>query len=1488
MSRVFHCFMIGEDNLLIQCADILLTNGHKINGIISADPAVQKSSLERNIPYYRTLKEAHTVLENTAFDCLFSVASETILPEKILNLPRLFAINLHHAPLPQYAGMNVVSWAILNNEKSYGITWHLMNKEIDEGDILCQRLFSIEHIETAVNLYLKCYEEALLGFKTLLNDLENNTLSPKKQNLPNRSYYPLSKKPHNDGIIDWNTSAEAIIRLFHATHLGHIKNLLTLTKVLIGDQYLIPQHISRSTTLSVYPAGSLTQITSTSIHVATLTYDIILKELKTLDGIPCPINLLLEKNLIKLFEVLPSISESTQSLITQSEYNSYRFEKTWVAQLQSIETLSSVATSDKINPYKVSTKIKTGYFHSSQPVSEVFLISLFMMVLYKINNYTHQTIALSLPNILPEQTALQDFFSPFVPLQCPLSPEHSFAQITEEIDAHVMQIYHMKSFRKEVLSRYPALSEHLFYETVALMISPINSDDILENRHPVTIYINPVTQELSIFSTLQDPNHPLLLQLEHFIEIFSETILTVETQTSTPLNQLSILPYHLFQQVVQSWNNTSVDFSEKNFFLNEIKKHAKNTPEKIALEFQETKISYHELIHAVIDLSEKIRGVIDTQADFSIAFCLERGVEFVISILAIVYAGGSYIPLDPKHPPNVRQYILDNATPHLLICNNQTLIDLHHSIPHLQYHYTPPTIPVSETEYPHADIAYLIYTSGSSGKPKGVKIQHPALHNFLWDMYERLNLNALDRWLAITTPTFDIANLEIFLPLMAGASLIIAQENVSLMPTKLADILETQQITFMQATPTTWQLLNDNGWQGSQHLSALCGGDYLKEDLAEDLCLKIKSLFQVYGPTETTIWSTAKQFVETITYPLTIGKPIANTAVFILDNERMPLPLGSLGEIYIAGKGLAQGYHHALTLTNEAFIPNPFYPEYSPYSRMYKTGDLGYWNREGEIIFIGRKDFQIKLNGHRIELNTIDYYLNQCPLIQSGISQLYENKEHVKQIIAYIVPHAHKETCLLESLQAFLSEHLPTYMIPSAFYVLDKFPLTHNLKIDRKNLPSPDDTPKLMKKNYQPAQTATEKKLLSLWESILHISPIGIHDNFFSLGGTSLLVTKVILAIETIFQSHISLYDFFSLPTIAQLAKILEKNEDNHQKNPIHEKTQRALQDFYLPTSNSTQIKNGQDHILLTGSTGFVGSFLLEALLKKHPDANIYCLIRAKDPIEARNKLIASHRASNISLSDSALKRVHTIVGCLNQPLFGLTENAFFALAEKIDVIYHNAAAVHHLYDYEQLKTTNVEGTKTILALATHADLIPIHYISTLSAASKDESGNAFECLPDDNPQKLANGYAVSKWMAEYLLVKAQELLGLPIKIYRAPWVMGESTHGYGDIKNNQLLLLIQGCLSLGVFPDWNIGIDIVPVDFLCEAIVNLAEANIKQTIFNCSHPVLTSWKQLIAPLIASNDSLRLIPADTWKKNVSISHLNGKSDVSFITFIFVF
>jgi len=585
-------------------------------------------------------------------------------------------------------------------------------------------------------------------------------------------------------------------------------------------------------------------------------------------------------------------------------------------------------------------------------------------------------------------------------------------------------------------------------------------------------------------------------------------------------------------QVLEAWNATAAEVPGGLCVHELFTAWAARTPDAPAVLSGSGSLTYGELERRSGALARRLRerGV---GPEVRVGVYLERGPGLLVGLLGVLRAGGAYVPLDPSYPRERIAYMLEDARVPVLLTEEGIASSLpaHGAAVVLlrdgetDGESTPP----DGAALPE-NAAYVIYTSGSTGRPKGVVVPHGAVVNLLAAMEREISVGPADVLLAVTPLSFDISALELFLPLVTGGAVALMDAATASDGARLRDALAERRPGVMQATPATWRMLLEAGWEGTPGLSMLCGGEALAPDLAARLRGRGAALWNVYGPTETTIWSTAARMAEE-SGPVTVGRPLANTRVYVLDRHGLPVPPGVPGALFIGGRGVARGYLERPALTAERFVPDPFGPE--PGGRLYDTGDRARFLPDGRIEHLGRADEQVKVRGFRIEPGEVESALLGHPALRRAVVAARDDRAGGKRLVAYVIP-AEGASPAGEELRAWLRRTLPEHLVPSAFVTLDALPLTPSGKVDRRALPEPDAVG--ADADSAPLSTPTEEILAGIWAEVLGAGRVGAHDDFFALGGHSLLGTRVVARVRDAFGVELPLRALFEAPTVAALA----------------------------------------------------------------------------------------------------------------------------------------------------------------------------------------------------------------------------------------------------------------------------------------------------------------------------------------------------------------
>ncbi|GAB4213489.1 MAG: hypothetical protein OHK0022_50680 [Roseiflexaceae bacterium] len=711
---------------------------------------------------------------------------------------------------------------------------------------------------------------------------------------------------------------------------------------------------------------------------------------------------------------------------------------------------------------------------------------------------------------------------------------------------------------------------------------PLFESILVFANYPVDPSLIQLDQRFTIRKThaLERTNYPLMLQsgsglplsatlvfdrqrfdpgsIERLLEHYQTLLLGMLRDSQQRLADIPLLRPAERQRLLTAWNHTFRPRDPADSLIQRIVAQVECTPDAPALQTRSGLLSYRQLDRRARSLAALLRlhGV---GPEARVAVLLPRNADLVAALLGVLYAGGAYIPLDPSYPAARLHAILHDAGP-LVVLTTQDLAAGLADLPGVCLAVDQLDLAALPAAEPAAvapeQLAYLIYTSGSTGQPKGVEIPHRALLNLLEALRERPGLRAEDRLLAVTTVSFDIAVLELWLPLSVGAQITLADDQTIADGEQLLELLRRSGATVLQATPATWQLLIEAGWQGDHQLKALVGGEALPPDLAGWLADACASVWNMYGPTETTVWSACGP-VFANERPISVGRPIDNTQMYVLDEWLEPVPVGVAGLLYIGGDGLARGYHNRPDLTAEQFVPNPFgvggardlgreaskasgtssSQSAAPGPRLYRTGDLARYLPDGRLEILGRTDQQVKVRGFRIELGEVEATLRQHPDLREAAVVARDDLPGGRGLAAYVVTHP-GAALLAGELRQFLQRDLPNYMVPAAFITLPELPRTPNGKLDRRSLPAPAGT-RISAAAYAAPQNDLERTIAAIWQDVLGGAPVGIDDNFFDLGGHSLLMLQVNSRLREALDQPIPMVALFEHPTVRLLAEHL-------------------------------------------------------------------------------------------------------------------------------------------------------------------------------------------------------------------------------------------------------------------------------------------------------------------------------------------------------------
>jgi len=622
--------------------------------------------------------------------------------------------------------------------------------------------------------------------------------------------------------------------------------------------------------------------------------------------------------------------------------------------------------------------------------------------------------------------------------------------------------------------------------------------------------------------------------IERLAAAFQRLLAGAVLNPEARLSALPLMDEAERRRLLVELNDTAADYPRTLCIHQLIEAQVERTPHAVALVCDDTRLTYRELDHWANRLAAvlRARGV---GPEVRVGVYLERSAGLMAAMLAVLKAGGAYVPIDPTLPAERVQSLLRDSGATLVLTEKT----LHQPGPVDTLLVDPPVRkvapPLSDSGVTPENLAYLIYTSGSTGRPKGVLVSHANLVNLLWSLRNVLGLGAGLVWLAVTSVSFDIAALELYLPLVVGGTVVLATRAETLDRRRLHRAITAHQVNVLQAPPAMWRLLLQGEWRGAPELIALCGGDVLTADLVSQLLPRVGKMWNVYGPTETTVWSAAGE-LRPGQRPITIGRPIANTQLYVLDPRLHPVPVGATGELCIGGDGVTRGYHNLAEITAERFIPAPLeLTGQPPGARLFRTGDLARYRPDGTIEVLGRLDEQVKLNGFRIEPGEIESSLCRHPAIREAKVISREGGVGGRHLVAYVVPHNGHDPAPA-GLREFLRATLPAYMIPATFVSLPELPLTAAGKVNRFALPAP--LPVMAEPGLALPDTPIERLLAETYAQVLGVPRFGVNDNFFDLGGGSIQILEIIVQLQAEGLT-LSPQFFFEHQTVAEMAAAL-------------------------------------------------------------------------------------------------------------------------------------------------------------------------------------------------------------------------------------------------------------------------------------------------------------------------------------------------------------
>ena len=978
---------------------------------------------------------------------------------------------------------------------------------------------------------------------------------------------------------------------------------------------------------------------------------------------------------------------------------------------------------------------------------------------------------------------------------------------------------------------------------------------------------------------------------EHYINILTAILENPDTKIA----DICMLSKDEQHTILFDFNNTKLDYEKDKTLAQLFEQQVEKTPDKTAIVFADATLTYKELNEKANSLAYYLREKNIGKNDI-VGIIMNRSLEMIISIIAVLKSGGAYLPIDPTYPKSRITYMIEDSKVKYILTKEETikkfenipnsiLVDLNSSI------YENPNTNLKTINTPD-DLAYLIYTSGSTGKPKGVMLTQRNVNNFIAGTCNKIKFE--NTIVSVTTMCFDIFVLESILPLLNGLKIVLANESEQNIPKLLNRLCVKNNVKMIQTTPARMSLLlsDTDNLEYIQNMSIIMlGGEPFPYNLLKQLkILTNAKIYNMYGPTETTVWSSIKDLSESGS--INIGNPIANTQMYILDKNHNILPIGVTGDLYIGGDGVSKGYLNKESLTAEKFIKN----KYIENDIIYNTGDLARWLSNGEIDCIGRSDSQVKLRGLRIELGEIEEQILSFPGIENSAVCIKTDSSDRQFLCGYFTS---SERISISELKNYISKFLPNYMIPAFLIQLEKFKYTPNGKVDKNSLPLPSIS---QENDVILPKTEIEQDISQIWEALLGISPISTDENFFNIGGDSILALK--MQIELLNKNiNVSYADIFKYNTIKDLAKrIVSLNKDTPSKT-YYEAYNFNNIDQILKENNLNNIKKIQKNkignILLTGSTGFLGSHILDYLLSK-TKSNVYCLIRKDRNNETTtvDKLLNKmHYYFGNKYDELLNKRFFVITSDITDKKLGLEENEIENIFQNISHVINCAALVKHYGEYSEFEKINVNAVKNLIDYCKKYNKKFIQ-ISTISVSGNTltDLGIQKNVFTDDIDftennlyinQPLDNVYIRSKFEAERIILEDVYNKSLDALILR----VGNITSRFSDGKfqpnanENAFLNRLKAFIELKSIPEYilNDYVEFSPVDDLAKSIVKSIECapstiNVLH-LYNQNHVYINKLIKMLPKGLIN------VVSDTEFKNILNRNLQISTNKDIISYI---
>jgi amino acid adenylation domain-containing protein/thioester reductase-like protein len=1145
--------MIGEGSLLIRCAQYLLHTKNSILGIVTKDSKVCEWAKSKNIEIINSISALENVSFHHQFDYLFSINNEHILSNSILTLPLFLPINYHDSLLPKYAGMNATNWAIINEENTHGVTWHIMEEKIDHGSILKQKPILIENNETALTLNLKCYEAAYEMFVELISDIEKDKLKIDKQDLALRTFYNMNEEIINNGIINWNQSGTSIDALIRGLKTGNYINKLTTPKIVISDSvYIIENHTFVKTKKSVKTSpGEIIEVNDEGIWISAETDSICVSNLLTMGGEFVSINKVISAHEIKKHHRLNH---------NQTEKQIKLFRDSKLAELFWKDNLIKLSCTDSnIMPYEIKSEnsileevmIPRGlildFCKKNNIIRPDYLVlAIYIVFLGKLLGNKKQYIRYGNNNITEMYDQTKGIISNSILLGLDVEYDGESKGFFDYAINIINAISTKIPFQRDIIFRNPGLVPKNCLESMPTIYICDFEQEVLTKQ---------VCGNISIVYSNQTKSACFRYDKTRFSNLGEMAVEFLRNiiKTSQKLNDICLITTEEKIKITREWNNTKAPAPNVDNILLLIKYYVDNYPDAIAIKHHGIFISYKDLYAKSSCVARALISHGVTPGDF-IPVLFDRSTDMIIAMIGVLMAGCAYVPIDKSYPKNRVMFIIDKIDAKFVLSHlklNEYIDQINLQEVKIIYVDTIEYCDINlnfQTNFVKDNSLYVIFTSGSTGEPKGVIVTHKSVINLLNTFIRYSPIQVNDNCSLWTNINFDVSVYEIFSCLCFGASLNIYTSDVvgdtaCFLKSIADDKINSGYLPPFMINSFAEMCKNNEARFSLKRL--LVGVEPIETSTMSEIYRYYPSMkiLNGYGPTETTVCSTyyvvGKQECHTDYLP--IGRPVDNTRVYVLNDSFDLVPVGINGQLYIAGDCLAKGYLGQSEWLNNDLQEDKFLKFNEKF--MYKTGDIVRWLPDGNLLYIGREDRQVKIGGVRIDPLEIENLIKKISYIENCVVIPIKNTENSCSLSVYYVANTRAHENELETLlRLHLSQYLPGYMLPKIYRRLSHVPLNGNGKVKHDELVQFRMS---YDKNISPTDDLLEleKKLFYIWKELIGINTASKDDNFFDLGGDSLLTVSLIAKIRTEFSVDISIDAIFSNPTLEKLSRLISTSK---------------------------------------------------------------------------------------------------------------------------------------------------------------------------------------------------------------------------------------------------------------------------------------------------------------------------------------------------------